>query len=120
MAGLVATPALAEDSFVCTFARECPTNGACISYEPQTTKFTHDDDDIWSLAGADGRAKSFSEMQVPTTKLRAFVSATADPDAPAVSLLTIFDDGSAILGIHGIFLSPGSVTHLGTCVSKDG
>lgn len=114
-----ATQALAEHAFSCTFIRECPTDGACIGYEPQMTMFTHDGADIWSLAGADGQAISFTEMPVPSKDLRAFVSVSADPDASAVSLLSIFADGSAILGIHGIFLSPGSVTHLGTCLQKD-
>ena len=115
-----ATPALAKDAFSCTFIRECPTDGACIGYEPQMTMFTHGNADLWSLAGADGQAISFTEIPVPTAELRAFVSASADPDASAVSLLSIFEDRSAILGIHGVFLSPTSVTHLGTCVPKDG
>ena len=114
------TSAWAEGAFRCTFVRECPTDGACIGYEPQATMFTHDDADIWSLAGADDQAIPFAEMSAPTKDLRAFVSTSADPDASAVSLLSIFEDGSAILGIHGVFLSPGSVTHLGTCVPKDG
>ncbi len=117
---LATTPAMADDAFSCTFVRECPTDGACIGYEPQMTMFTHDDADIWSMAGADGQTVPFAEMSVPTKDLRAFVSDSADPDASAVSLLSIFEDGSAILGIHGVFLSPGSVTHLGTCVPKDG
>jgi len=114
-----ATQAMARDTFSCTFVRECPTDAACIGYEPQMMVFSHDEADLWSLTGAEGTAIVFSEIDVPSGELRAFISTDTDTDASAVSLLSLFADGSVIMGIHGVFLTPASVTHLGTCLPKD-
>jgi len=118
----MASQALAGEGYSCTFTQECPTDQACVDYEPQAMQLSRDDSDtdLWSLTGADGTAIPFTKMPFEAEDLRAFVSSSIDPGASAVSLLTVFSDGQAILGIHGIFLTPGSVTHLGTCVPKDG
>lgn len=123
-----ATPSqvLATDADVaayrCEFTRECLTGQACTDYEPNVMQFLRDAKDInlWTLAPAGEQPFVFTRLPFETEDLHAFVSTSVDPGASAVSLLTVFDDGQAILSIHGVFFSPGSVTHLGTCVPKDG
>ena len=118
----MASQALADTLFRCEFTQECPTGQPCNDTQPQVMQLAHDarDPGLWSLTTGDGQDIQFTSLALETQDLRAFVSVAIDPDASAVSLLTVFGDGQAIMAIHGVFYSPGSVTHLGTCVPKDG
>jgi hypothetical protein len=121
IAFLGASQSFAAQSLRCVFTQECPTGDACSDYDPQEVLFFRDDrsDGLWTLTSADDPDIPFTLLPFETDDLRAFVSTSADPGASAVSLLTVFSDGQAIMGIHGVFFAPGSVTHLGTCVPKD-
>jgi len=117
----MASQALAGNAYRCEFTKECPTGQPCNSHAPRMMQFSPDGEgaSTWSLTIADGQRYSFTKLPTETEDLSAFVSTSIDPGASAVSLLTVFADGQAIMGIHGVFYSPGSVTHLGTCVPKD-
>ncbi len=121
IAFLAASQSFAAQSYRCVFTQECPTGDACSAYDPREVSFFRKDGPtgLWTLTSADDPDIPFTQLPFETEDLRAFVSTSVDPGASAVSLLTVFSDGQAILGIHGVFFTPGSVTHLGTCVPKD-
>ena len=112
-----AAPVAANEVFSCEFNIECiGADRPCVAKVPLSAQLAHVSGDGWALHAEDEDTVTFSELPDGSTQMRRFLSLNSDSDAEAVSLLSIFEDGQAYLSIHGIFLSPGFVTHKGTCV----
>ena len=117
----LAGPVQAAESLVCTFTQECVGESGCSFDDPISMRFQARGD-VWVMQGAQGTgmgtAISFTKLAGKSESMRSFLAENADPAASAVSVLSIFEEGQAFMSTHGIFLTPGFVTHIGTCVQK--
>jgi len=72
----------------------------------------------WTIKTTEGETIGFTALPGKPGDMRSFMSDKTDPAAQAISMLSIFSDGQAFMSTHGIFLSPGTVTHIGTCLQE--
>ena len=115
----VATQSFAADTFGCTFTQECIDDTPCKARDGMTATLTRNNN-TWVVTPPDGQPIRFTDLPgAPEGTLR-LITTEIDLDADAAAMLSISDTGRAILSIHGNFLSLGVVTHLGTCMPKDG
>ncbi len=115
MAVIVATPVWAAGSYRCEFKQECVgADRPCSSSDAVTMAFVEGTDG-WMIKTPDGKAMGFTPLPGKSDDMRSFISDETDPDAAAISILSIFSGGQAFMSTHGMFLSPGTVTHIGTC-----
>lgn len=114
----IALSAVAKEPLICVFTQECVGEGDCGAVEPIAMGFQLQGD-AWVMQGAEDTAIRFSELADKTAGMHSYLAENADPDAAAVSILSVFEDGQAFMSTHGIFLTPGFVTHIGTCVQKE-
>ncbi|MFT7594443.1 MAG: hypothetical protein ACI8R4_001764 [Paracoccaceae bacterium] len=112
-----AIPVQAAESLTCSFSQECSGGSACTETNPITLRFQLEGED-WIMAGTDGTTITFTKLAKKSGGMRSFLAKNADPDAAAVSILSVFEDGQAFMSTHGIFLTPGFVTHIGACVPE--
>lgn len=112
-----ASPVAANEVFICEFNIECiGADRPCVAKVPLSAQLAHVSGDRWALQAEEEETVMFTELPDGSPQMHRFLSLNSDTDAEAVSLFSVFDDGQAYLSIHGIFLSPGFVTHKGTCV----
>lgn len=108
------------DRYVCTFPTECVGAHSCIdSAEPERTVLDSQGD-TWTMTGADGSVLTFQPVAGASEELLSLVAAEADADAGAVALFSLSRSGQAFVTLHGIFLTPEVVTHIGICKAEDG
>ncbi len=122
LAIIIAIPAWAQNAYRCEFKRECMgSDRPCTSTGDMTMRFIKviGDTDAWAIKTADGETIPFIAVPGISEDMRSFLSNEADPGADAVSLLSIFSDGQTFMSTHGLFLSPGTVTHVGTCLQEN-
>jgi hypothetical protein len=105
---LAAAPAAAE-GFACRF--ESGDGGARIEARLALSGET------WRLSML-GESLAARPVDLDGAGARHFVVAPVDTMAKAAALLSIFEDGSALLTIHGDFLGPAAVTRTGTCMRE--
>ena len=118
LAVIVAAPVWAAGSYRCEFDQECVgADRPCSSTDAMTMAFVESADG-WMIKMPDGKTMGFTPLPGQSDDMRSFLSDETDPDAHAVSMLSIFSDGQAFMSTHGIFLSPGTVTHIGTCLPE--
>lgn len=114
----LASASLAGEVLDCTFTQECVgSDRPCNSADKLTMSFVQSNSG-WMINTSEGEAMSFTPLPGKSEGRRSFLSQETDPEAHAVSMLSIFSDGQAFMSTHGVFLSPGTVTHIGTCLPE--
>lgn len=109
----------AEQALVCTFTKECITGSPCEARDDLTAGLDHDGQG-WVMTLPDGASATFSELAgAPKGTLR-LISTDLDPDASATALLSVAEDGQAILSVQGYFPRLAAVTQLGKCTPGGG
>lgn len=115
---LLAAPALAEDGYSCSLTAECSGQENCRTEMNLPFDLTGSDDK-WQLTMPNGDVASFRPVDGAEPGDLRLISVNFDPDAAAVSLLSLTGDGDVFLSTHGGFPGPDVVTHFGTCTEKD-
>ena len=107
----------AQSALSCTLNAGCGTSDCGADAEISAT--LESSGDGWRLRSNSEIAGSFREIgAAPGT--RHFVSTDIDPDAGAAALLSVFDDGRALLSLHGTFMVPTAETYGGRCTAETG
>jgi hypothetical protein len=122
IAGLVVVigmPAMAAGRLICTFTTECIAGAVCGPVSGLAVDLIRRGDSWIMDLKEDQASARFDPVAGATGSGLQLFSTELDPDADAVSLLSIAPDGQAILSTHGFFPGPGAVTQLGICTKKD-
>jgi len=114
----VGARAHADTVYICEFNMECPGGEDCAETDAITLRIQQQDTG-WTMEAAGQTAITLSKLPSKSAGMLSFLAENTDPAAAAVSILSIFEKGQAFMSTHGIFLTPGFVTHIGTCVQKD-
>lgn len=115
---LLTGPAIAGDRYLCQFDRECIPGQDCHTDAGFAALAVREGDGWHVTLNPETAAIDFAVLSDGHGMLH-LVSAKTDPLAMAATLLSIASDGTAMVSTHGNFLTPGTVTHLGTCISED-
>ena len=73
---------------------------------------------LWDLSDPEGGRSTFSVLAPLGKNATALVSTDIDPDASATGLMTIGDDGTTVLTVHGYFPALSHGTYTGTCKAE--
>lgn len=106
---LTAAQAVAENRFSCRFDVE----------GGETEILLNRDKTGWRMEMEEGRNASFHAVTQTSSDMLHLLSTDQDPDAGAVSLLSIAPDGSAFLSLHGSFPTPAAELFTGQCEARD-
>ncbi|TDK45075.1 hypothetical protein [Antarcticimicrobium luteum] len=124
-AGLAATlalasamPAGAATAYACVFPSECILGKPCETGRDLAARLDSDGGG-WSFGAAGMDPVRFQEIAPGGVGSLHLVSSGIDPDADAAALLTITEDGTALLTVQGDFPSPSAVTHVGSCTEEE-
>jgi len=115
----VASQASAADTYTCTFTKECIGAKPCdpdISHNVDLTRANRG----WMMVMEGQEPIEFIELPSSGDIELHALSIEFDTIAGGSSMLSVDQDGAAILSTHGNFPSLGVVTHHGTCMPKDG
>lgn len=117
-ASVFAAPALAATQFTCVFEMECSgVDSPCTQIEPLVMNLL-ERENIWGLHGTDGEVIVFNPIETQSDGVFTLVANDFDADASATSMLSLFEGGQVILTTHGEFVTPGVITHVGTCLAE--
>jgi hypothetical protein len=106
----------AAEGFDCDFASEACEAGkgiGCGAGETFSARIRLFEGE-WRLA-AEGASFALEKIEAPSAEAAHFLIRTADLAASDMSLLSVFDDGTAFLSMHGDFLGPWAHTMTGAC-----
>ena len=106
------------DRYTCAFTTECVETDRPCTKDNTLNAVLARTDTGWSLQGDTGEAIPFTRVSQDGDALFSLLSTQSDPVASAVTILSVAADGQAFVSTHGVFLSPGFVTHVGTCTPE--
>lgn len=101
--------------YSCVFISHCTdADQPCTPTKPLAMKLIRKGD-VWVLHDPDGAMTNFAPVANDAKGVHTLLATNPAPDASATSILSLFDDGQALLTSHGDFGAAAAVTQVGTC-----